>query len=123
MPRIAACAAVAAMVAAYFGTELMKRLSSGELRMAFGSFLILDRWCDPDTQLCQSADGSSREGQAKVMRTVNIASGAVLIGVRDAQHLAAISCYLNGNVARELGRPVQRRDVRGSRHAQEHHTR
>ena len=39
--RIAACAAAAAMVAAYFGTELMKRLSSGELRMAFGSFLIL----------------------------------------------------------------------------------
>jgi len=38
--KIACPAAVAAVVAAYFGTELMKNMAAGELKMAFGVFLI-----------------------------------------------------------------------------------
>ena len=37
---IAGAAALAALVAAYFGTELMKTLSAQQLKSAFGVFLI-----------------------------------------------------------------------------------
>ena len=37
---VAGAAAVAALVAAYFGTEMMKTLSAQQLKSAFGMFLI-----------------------------------------------------------------------------------
>lgn len=38
--KIAGFAAIAALVAAYFGSELMKSLSASQLRILFGVFLI-----------------------------------------------------------------------------------
>ena len=38
--KIAGVAAIAALVAAYFGSELMKSLSAQQLRILFGVFLI-----------------------------------------------------------------------------------
>ena len=38
--KIAGVAAIAALVAAYFGSELMKSLSASQLRILFGVFLI-----------------------------------------------------------------------------------
>ena len=38
--KIAGVAAIAALVAAYFGSELMKGLSAPQLRILFGVFLI-----------------------------------------------------------------------------------
>lgn len=38
--KIAGVAAIAALVAAYFGSELMKSLSAPQLRILFGVFLI-----------------------------------------------------------------------------------
>ena len=46
-----------------------------------GSYLALLNWCNTDTDVCQTDAGESREGQAKIMRTVNLAASAVLAGV------------------------------------------
>lgn len=45
-----------------------------------GSYLALRRWCDTATGVCQSGDQSRTEA-ARVMRTANLASGALLLGV------------------------------------------
>ncbi|MEC7223026.1 MAG: sulfite exporter TauE/SafE family protein [Verrucomicrobiota bacterium] len=39
--KIAGAAALAALVSAYFGSELMKSLSASQLRILFGVFLIM----------------------------------------------------------------------------------
>ena len=45
-----------------------------------GSFVVLRRWCSADTGLCELADGTSREGEAKVLSAVNITSGILFLG-------------------------------------------
>lgn len=46
-----------------------------------GSYLLLRSWCDPITAVCTADDGESREGEARIMRVVNLTSTAVLAGV------------------------------------------
>lgn len=57
--------------------------SVGLLALAgnISSFVLLSRWCDPTTVVCESETGESREGQARIMRTVNLISSVVLAGV------------------------------------------
>lgn len=44
-----------------------------------GTYLILRQWCDRDTGVCSSG-GESRTETARLLRTVNLASGALLLG-------------------------------------------
>ncbi len=44
-----------------------------------GTYGLLRQWCSKTTGLCMSS-GVSREGEARILRTVNLVSGAVLVG-------------------------------------------
>lgn len=59
---------------------LIAGVGSAALISNLTTYLVLRSWCDPDTGVCRSG-GESREGQAKVLRTINLTSGAVFVGV------------------------------------------
>lgn len=44
-----------------------------------GSYILLRTWCSEDTGVCTS-NGDSREGEARILRNVNIATGVILVG-------------------------------------------
>ncbi len=44
------------------------------------TYVILQRWCDGGTEVCQSG-GESRDGQARTLRSINWVAGLTFIGV------------------------------------------
>lgn len=66
------------------------------------TYLVLRRWCDTRSGVCES-DGQSRVSEARALQTLNIVSGAALIGVYVYGVVDGVRGYGRGDARIDVG--------------------